>query len=284
MTAAQPFEKNPIVEETWATLNRIARWHEEFALQIKESKKASDRRHEELNRIVKKNARNIDNLRSRQEKTSRNIDNLRSGFDESKRLMDDLRSRQEETSRNIDSLRDSQKETSRNIDNLRSGFDESKRLMDDLRDSQKETNRQIGKLGGRFGEVIEFMVMPNLLDKFLELGLVFTKAYHDVRIKDRQNNIITQVDITLENGDKVMLVEVKSKPDSSDVKDHIERMEKIRRHGDLHGDKRKYLGGIAGMVVNDHIRDYILKQGFYVIEPSGETFTITPPEGQPKEW
>jgi hypothetical protein len=31
-------------------------------------------------------------------------------------------------------------------------------------------------------------------------------------------------------------------------------------------------------------KDYALKQGFYVIEPSGETFNITPPPNKPKEW
>jgi hypothetical protein len=31
-------------------------------------------------------------------------------------------------------------------------------------------------------------------------------------------------------------------------------------------------------------RDYALSQGFYLIEPSGENFNITPPQGKPKEW
>jgi hypothetical protein len=61
-------------------------------------------------------------------------------------------------------------------------------------------------------------------------------------------------------------------------------METLRRHGDLHGDKRKYLGAIAGMVINDNERNYALGQGFYVVEPSGKTFVITVPEGPPREW
>jgi hypothetical protein len=36
--------------------------------------------------------------------------------------------------------------------------------------------------------------------------------------------------------------------------------------------------------MTDNVKEYVLKQGFYVIEPSGETFSITPPKGQPKEW
>jgi hypothetical protein len=63
-------------------------------------------------------------------------------------------------------------------------------------------------------------------------------------------------------------------------------MEKVRRHGDLHGDKRIYFGAVAGMVFSDNVKTFAMKNGFYVIEPSGETFIITAPEGvySPREW
>jgi hypothetical protein len=150
----------------------------------------------------------------------------------------------------------------------------------------KENARQIGKLGGRFGEMVEYMVMPNLIEKFQELGFEFTNGYHQNVIKDRKNNIFTEVDITLENGDKVMIVEVKSKPTTEDITDHIKRMEKVRAHADLHNDNRKYLGAVAGMVFNDNEKEFAMKNGFFVIEPSGETFSITEPKGDysPREW
>ena len=141
----------------------------------------------------------------------------------------------------------------------------------------KETDRKIGNLGNRFGEMIEYMVMPNLLIKFRELGFVFTKAYPHATIEDEKNNIITEIDITLENGDKVMIVEVKSKPSTEDITEHLERMQKVKAHANLHGDKREFLGAIAGMIFNNNERNFALKNGFYAIEPSGETFIITAP-------
>jgi len=155
-----------------------------------------------------------------------------------------------------------------------------------MKESNERLNKQLGKLGGRFGEMIEYMVLPNLVHKFRDLGFEFTKAYHSAEFKDYKNNIVTEVDITLEDGDKVMFVEVKSKPDINDIKDHVERMEKMRRHGDLHGDKRKFLGAIAGMVFIDDVKIFAMKNGFYLIVPSGETFDITVPEGEysPREW
>ncbi|MDR1127253.1 MAG: DUF3782 domain-containing protein [Treponema sp.] len=163
---------------------------------------------------------------------------------------------------------------------------EAEKRQEELNKQMKETDRKISKLGSRFGEAIECMVVPNLVGKFREFGLVFGKDYRDTSIRDEKNQILAEIDITLENRDKVMIVEVKSKPSTEDVDDHIKRMEKVRRHADLHGDKRKFLGAIAGVVVGDNERKYILKHGFYVIIPSGDTFDIIEPKGeyQPYEW
>jgi hypothetical protein len=149
----------------------------------------------------------------------------------------------------------------------------------------KETDKRVGALTNRFGEMVEYMVMPNLVAKFDELGFTFTKA-NRTEIADRKNNIFTDVDALLENGDTVMIVEIKTKPNSEDVNDHIERMEKLRKHADLHNDKRRYLGAMAGVVFSKSAKTYALKKGFYVIEPSGDTFAITEPKGEyhPREW
>jgi len=58
----------------------------------------------------------------------------------------------------------------------------------------------------------------------------------------------------------------------------------MRKYADLHGDKRIFLGAVAGIVVTDKVRDYALSQGFYFLEYAGDNFFITPPSGKPKEW
>jgi hypothetical protein len=121
--------------------------------------------------------------------------------------------------------------------------------------------------------------------KFEELKFTFTKA-NRTEIKDREHGIFLEVDALLENGDKVMAVEMKAKPNIDDINGHIERMEKLRKYADLHNDKRVYLGAVAGVVFSASEKTYALKKGFYVIEPSGDTFTITEPKGEyyPHEW
>ena len=177
--------------------------------------------------------------------------------------------------------------------------------MKELRESQKETDRivkenakQIGTINNRFGEVVEYMVAPNLREKFWEMGLKFNIANPNT-VFSEDKKVLFEVDVLLQNGDKAMLVETKTKLTTEDVKEHIERLEKMRTYADLHGDKRTFLGAVAGIVMTTNVKKYALKQGFYVIEPaggepslasarsaegSGETFNIISPSGKPKEW
>ena len=173
-------------------------------------------------------------------------------------------------------LREQMKENDRQV---REQMKETDRQM-------KETDKKLGKLGDRFGEMVEYMVMPNLLEKFRELGFVFTRVNPRSVIRDENYIVMAEIDINLENGDMVMIVEVKSKPTIRDVTDHVKRMQKIRDYVDKRNDKRKYLGTIGGMVIKDNVKQFAFKNGFYVAEPSGETFNILVPEGQysPREW
>jgi hypothetical protein len=151
----------------------------------------------------------------------------------------------------------------------------------------KATDKRIGEITNRFGDMVEHMVVPNLVAKFQELAFTFTKVSRDMKIIDEHNRVLAEVDAFLENGDKVMVVEIKTKPDMSDIRDQEERMKKLRVYADARKDTRIYLGALAGVVISDQVKTYALKQGFYVLEPSGETFTITEPQAQgysPREW
>ncbi|MDR1950006.1 MAG: hypothetical protein LBQ38_11490 [Spirochaetaceae bacterium] len=88
----------------------------------------------------------------------------------------------------------------------------------------KETDKRVGALTNRFGEMVEYMIVPNLVAKFHELGFEFEKTHRDTEIRDREHDIFTEIDVFLENGDKVMIVETKTKPNVEDINDHIERM------------------------------------------------------------
>ena len=150
----------------------------------------------------------------------------------------------------------------------------------------KETERMIGKLGNRFGELAEHLVAPNIKEKFNELGFFFTQESVDVKIKESDNPYVyAEIDILLEDGDVVIAVEVKSKPNKDDIEDHVKRMELLRRRADRRNDTRKFQGAIAGAIMGEDIRRQIVNAGFYLIEQTGDTVKINKPEGfKPREW
>jgi hypothetical protein len=149
----------------------------------------------------------------------------------------------------------------------------------------KETDRKIGALGSRLGEVIEHIMTPGLYKKFRTLGYQFNHSSRNHDLRDERKQRLAEIDILLENGEYAMAVEVKTRLTAKDVKDHVKRMDILRSVADEHHDQRKYLGAVAGAVISREVSAYALKNGFFVISPSGDTVNVEAPEGfKPRVW
>jgi len=85
-----------------------------------------------------------------------------------------------------------------------------------------------------------------------------------------------------------ILIEVKTTLETSDVRKHVERMEKYRRHVDAkgRGDNRRLVGAVAGAVVEGDAETVAHENGMYVIVQSDKAVKILePPEGlKAKKW
>ena len=148
----------------------------------------------------------------------------------------------------------------------------------------KEVGKRLGDFTNNFGDIVEHMIAPGLQEKFFELGFDFQEVSTKHKVRDKKNDIRFQIDVYLQNGDAAMLVEIKADLTISDINKHIIRLEKMRKYADLRGDKRYFLGAVAGIVVEDDEREYALSNGFFLIEPSGENFNISIPYDKPKKW
>ena len=135
-------------------------------------------------------------------------------------------------------------------------------------------------------DIVRHVLLPFLAKKFDEFGFEFDSYYTDGRITDEENNIFTYISAALGDGHKEMIVQARSEPTIDDIKEHIERIEKISTHARLRNYNRIHLGAIMGVVINEAAKTFALENGLYVIEPSGEEFAITVPEGEysPQEW
>jgi len=190
----------------------------------------------------------------------------------------------------IQELKEENRESHREIDKL---IKENAMLQKEndrgLREARKlimENGKQMGYLNNRFGELAEHLVAPGIVEKFQKMGFGVTRWSNNVKIFDPSGSVCqAEIDILLENGDVVVAVEVKAKPNIQDVEEHIKRMEKLRQRADRNNEKRKYVGAIAGAVMTENVRRFILSSGFYVIEQTGDTMKISVPEGfAPREW
>jgi len=133
------------------------------------------------------------------------------------------------------------------------------------------------------------LLAPTMIDRFIDLGLVFQTASNNFKVKDHKNKIYFEIDVFLQNGDTAMLVEIKTNLSISYINEHINRLEKMRAFADLHNDSEPwvrcaFLGAVAGVVVPLKVKNYALENGLYLIEPSGENLNITPPHNKPKVW
>jgi hypothetical protein len=165
-------------------------------------------------------------------------------------------------------------------DEIQAGFKELQELHKETEKALKETQKNIGGLNNSLGSMVEHILTPGLPKKFKKFGYSFTR----IASYKYAAGVWAQIDGMLENGTQAMAVEVKMTLRQIDIDDHINRMEKIRKYADEHGDKRKFIGAIAAIIIDESTKNYALKKGLFVIEPSGEDVKVTKPDTEPRVW
>jgi len=154
-----------------------------------------------------------------------------------------------------------------------------------MNESQRRIEKNLGGLGNSIGELIEEMFKAQLCEKFTELGFTVHTQANSKRIY-KDGKVAAEADALLENGDNIILVEIKTKLTGEDVDDHIERIETFRACMDERNDSRKIIGAVAGGAVPENIIRYAQKKGLYVLTQSGNAAAIAdmPKNFKAKEW
>ena len=176
------------------------------------------------------------------------------------------------------------KETDRKLDRL---FAETNLQMKETNLRMKETDKKISALGSRIGEIVEKMVEGNIVEKFNDLGYEVTEFNRYKSFENKKLGIRGEIDLFLDDGEVAILIEVKTTLETTDVRNHIERMEKYRMYTDAKGvNKRRFVGAVAGAIAADEAIRFAQESGLYVIVQSGKAVEIlTPPDGfRAKEW
>ena len=131
---------------------------------------------------------------------------------------------------------------------------------------------------------VENVVGGNIITQFQNYGYVVTGISRNIEFGIKGTTAAGEIDVLLDDGDVAILIEVKTKLTTDDVRDHVEQMEKYRRWKD--DSKKRYIGAVASTVVDDNVIKFAQKNGMFVIVQSGYAVEIlAPPEGfKAKEW
>jgi len=185
-----------------------------------------------------------------------------------------------ETQKSIRELRDSVLVSRDNIDKL---LEENREFRKNL----EAANKRSEKFANKFGTFWELMIVPNIREKFNELGFHFESVARNWEF-DRPNTngrTLAEVDIILENGDSAIIVEVKDSFKKKYLAEHLVRMKKLKTLPRFAN--KKLYGAIAAGFVKDESKQQAFEHGFYVVSrPDSMSVEIEPfPKGcKPRAW
>jgi hypothetical protein len=191
------------------------------------------------------------------------------------------------TNRAIAETQKQHKETEKQQRKTEKAIEETQKSIEETQKSIKGLSKQMGNLGNRFGEVTEHMVFPAIVSRFNKLGYRFHKEFEgNYKVINKKNQLIAEIDAYLENDTTIAVVEIKAKPDEEDVKDHIQRIEKLKQNRQEFNEPPKIIiGAIAGAVFPEKVKTVAVKAGFYVLVQSGDTMKFDVPKNfKPKEF
>ncbi|MBF0416518.1 MAG: DUF3782 domain-containing protein [Magnetococcales bacterium] len=147
----------------------------------------------------------------------------------------------------------------------------------------KEVSKQIGQLGGRLGEFVEGLVAPACKTLFAQRGIPVHKVSRRIEA-DLPGDRHMEIDLFVVNTDTVSLVEVKSKLAIEDVREHMVRMSEFKEFFPEYADK-KAIGAVAGMVVEEHVVRFAIKNGLFVLVQAGDSVRLANDESfVPRTW
>jgi hypothetical protein len=161
---------------------------------------------------------------------------------------------------------------------------ETERVIKDL---SAGVDKWIGRFGNKIGDMVEMILIPGVKKKLNEFGHDFNSLSPRKQYFNKRGQIVAEVDLLLENGEEVMLVEVKTRFTLEDVKNHVRRLERLREHEAEFKIKDKVLfAAIAGLGIDSDAWEMASNLGMYIIEmvESDSNVNIIKPAGKLGTW
>ena len=155
--------------------------------------------------------------------------------------------------------------------------EEQRREKDKLeaRREKKEFDKRMKKLEGLFttqwGALMESLVEGDLVPLLKKRNISVTHT--QTRMYGRHGDEHYEIDILADNGEEVVLVEVKTTLRPGDVPHFLEKLGKFTTYRPLYKEKTIY-GAVAFLKADTSVQVYAERQGLFVIRATGSSASI----------
>jgi hypothetical protein len=180
--------------------------------------------------------------------------------------------------------------------------DEEFELLFELNDDEDDHEEDSALAQAAQGPLDDQFV-PRLERHFNTQGFFFERSAERARFGSRDYvSCYAEIDVFLENCHRALAVAVArsaadeagtpreadsarfARADFADIRDHLEQMERLRRHFDLNNDRRELYGAVAAAGFSAPALDYALDRGLYVVICAEEQVEVKRPGGGAKVW
>ena len=149
------------------------------------------------------------------------------------------------------------------------------REMKELRKQMKDTDRRLKKtdelFNSQWGKLMESLVEGDLVALLQKRDISVT--YTHTRMQGRYHGEHYEFDILAEDGDEVVVVEVKTTLRPGDVAQFLEQLGRFTTYRPLYRDKKIY-GAVAYLKADKSVQVHAERQGLFVIRATGSSASI----------
>jgi len=153
--------------------------------------------------------------------------------------------------------------------------EETDRKIKETTDQVKETSREITRVERQFtsmwGKFVESLVEGDLIRILNEKGISVNSTHQ--RTTGRKKNLNFEFDIIAENGNEVVVVEVKTTLKSDAITHFLSKLEKFKEWLPSYQGKTVY-GAVAFIHTEDNVVTHAERCGLFIIKATGHSARI----------
>jgi hypothetical protein len=163
---------------------------------------------------------------------------------------------------------------------------QNKELSERISETSKNLDKWIGHFGTNIGTLVELTLIPGIKQKMKKFGHDFEILAPRKQYYRKDGNMLTEVDLFLENGVEVMAVEVKTNFNKPEVEYHVNRLKLLRKHDAERLKGKDILAAIAGLSIDKDAEELASRLGMYIIKmvEDDKNITVIEPEGAVGKW